>query len=98
MSEQALEKMSEEQIEAGLEAHPDWSQLSGQISRTFTFDDFVCSMAFVNKVAEYAERAQHHPDILIRYNKVTLTVSTHDANGITHKDFDLAQATEKMMG
>ncbi len=98
MSEQALVKMSEEQIEAALVDHPDWSELNGQISRTFTFEDFVSSMAFVNKVAEYAERAQHHPDMLIRYNKVTLTVSTHDAGGITHKDFDLAKVTENLMG
>ena len=94
MPEHALTKMSDEQIAEGLETHPEWSELSGQISRTFSFDDFVGAMAFVNKVAEYAERVQHHPDILIRYNKVTLTVSTHDASGITAKDFDLASMTD----
>ena len=96
MGEQAIEKLSDEQIADALGAYPKWSEISGQITRTFEFDDFVGSMAFVNKVAEYAEREQHHPDILIRYNRVTLTVSTHDAGGITVKDFDLAAAADSL--
>jgi 4a-hydroxytetrahydrobiopterin dehydratase len=55
-------------------------------------------MAFVNSVAESAERVQHHPDILVRYSKVTLTLSTHDANGITTKDFDFARAADAIAG
>ncbi|MBO6738408.1 MAG: 4a-hydroxytetrahydrobiopterin dehydratase [Phycisphaerales bacterium] len=98
MTEQAVEKLSESQIEAGLESHPSWVELNGEIQRTFEFEDFKGAMKFVNTVAEYAERAQHHPDILIRYNKVTLSVSTHDAGGITQKDFDLAEATDKLVG
>ncbi|MCR9076002.1 MAG: 4a-hydroxytetrahydrobiopterin dehydratase [Phycisphaerales bacterium] len=98
MTEQAVEKLSESQIEAGLESHPSWVELNGEIQRTFEFEDFKGAMKFVNAVAEYAERAQHHPDILIRYNKVTLSVSTHDAGGITQKDFDLAEATDKLVG
>ncbi len=97
MTEQAVEKFSETQIAEGLEAHPSWVELNGQIQRTFEFEDFVGAMKFVNQVADYAERAQHHPDILVRYNKVTLSVSTHDAGGITHKDFDLADATDKLV-
>ncbi|MHA7813476.1 MAG: 4a-hydroxytetrahydrobiopterin dehydratase [Phycisphaerales bacterium] len=98
MTEQAVEKLSESQIEAGLESHPAWVELNGEIQRTFEFEDFIGAMKFVNQVAEYAERAQHHPDILVRYNKVTLSVSTHDAGGITQKDFDLAEATDKFAG
>ena len=98
MTEQAVEKLSEAQIEAGLESHPAWVEFNGEIQRTFEFEDFLGAMKFVNQVAEYAEREQHHPDILIRYNKVTLSVSTHDANGITQKDFDLADATDKLVG
>ncbi len=98
MTEQAVEKLSESQIEAGLGSHPSWGELNGEIQRTFEFEDFKGAMKFVNTVAEYAERAQHHPDILIRYNKVTLSVSTHDAGGITQKDFDLAEATDKLVG
>lgn len=96
MTEQAVEKFSEAQIESALAEHPAWVELNGQIQRTFEFSDFVGAMAFVNRVAEYAEDAQHHPDILIRYNKVTLSVSTHDAGGITQKDFDLARASDTL--
>ena len=97
MTEQALVKMNEEEIAHGLEIHPEWTELNGKIQRTFAFDDFVASMKFVNLIADYAERVQHHPDILIRYNKVTLTVSTHDASGITHKDFALAKFADDLV-
>lgn len=96
--DQAIEKLSDSQIEAGLEKRPDWSEIGGQVQRTFQFPDFQASMAFVQKLADYAERVQHHPDILIRYNKVTLTVSTHDAGGITQKDFDLAEEADRLGG
>lgn len=95
--QQAVEKFSEDQIEAGLKEHPSWVELNGEIQRTFEFDDFKGAMKFVNSVAQYAEDTQHHPDILIRYNKVTLSVSTHDASGITQKDFDLAEASDKLV-
>jgi 4a-hydroxytetrahydrobiopterin dehydratase len=64
--------------------------------RTFKFKDFVGSLAFVNKVGELAEKAGHHPDIDIRYNKVRLALVTHDAGGITAKDFDLAADAGKV--
>lgn len=98
MPDQAIEKMSDEQIESALEKRAEWSGVGGQIQRTYQFGDFLGSMSFVNKVAEYAERVQHHPDILIRYNRVTLTVSTHDAGGITQKDFDLAEEADRLAG
>lgn len=84
-------KLSETEVTKQLERSPEWTELSGEITRTFQFDDFKQAMAFVDRVAEYAEKAQHHPDIMIRYNKVTLTVSTHDAGGITSQDFELAE-------
>jgi len=86
--------LSENEIQSRLEALPEWTESSGAIQRTYVFDDFVQSMAFVNRVAEMAEAAQHHPDILVRYSKVTLTLSTHDAGGITEKDFDLASKAD----
>lgn len=86
-----MKKMSEAQIQGALKDLPDWSEVSGAIQRTFQFANFLESMAFVNRVAQAAEADQHHPDILIRYNKVTLTLSTHDAAGITKKDFVLAK-------
>ena len=89
-----MEKLSDEQINDKLEALSSWSSVNGAIQRTFTHKDFVESMKFVNHVAELAESAQHHPDILIRWNKVTLTLTTHDAGGITEKDFDLASKAD----
>src|SRR5262249_53504349 len=86
-----MEKMSEAQVNDALKATPEWSLVGEAIQRTYQFKDFVGSMKFVNAVAEAAEASQHHPDILIRYSRVTLTLPTHDAGGITGKDFDLAK-------
>lgn len=85
-----MQKLDEPQIEEKLKALPEWSELNGSIQRTYQFSDFVGSMSFVRGVAAHAESVQHHPDILIRYNKVTLTLSTHDAGGITANDFEFA--------
>lgn len=92
-----LKPMSAQEIAAGLHNVPQWSELGGSIQRTYQFKDFVAAMAFVNRIAQYAESAQHHPDILVRWNKVTLTVNTHDASGITQKDFALAAAADAMI-
>lgn len=91
-------KLTDTQVKESLARAPEWSEVSEAIQRTYRFDDFSRAMAFVNKVADYAEDVQHHPDILIRYNKVTLTVSTHDAGGLTVKDFDLAAAADRLAG
>ena len=91
------EKLSEGQIEDALKTLPDWSEVGGVIQRTYAFKNFIASMDFVNAVARAAESAQHHPDILIRWNKVTLSLSTHDANGITKKDFDLARQCDGLV-
>ncbi len=97
MADQTIERLSEDQIAAALEKRTEWSEVGGQIQRTFQFPTFMESIAFVRKVADYAERVQHHPDMLIRYNKVTLTASTHDAGGITQKDFDLAEEADRLV-
>jgi 4a-hydroxytetrahydrobiopterin dehydratase len=73
-----------------------WQIESGELTRTYKFKDFVAAMAFVNGVAKLAEAAGHHPDIDIRYNKVRLGLVTHDAGGITDKDFDLAAAADRL--
>ncbi len=90
------EKLSEKQVAASLEDLKSWTEINDKIQRTYQFRDFNAAMDFVNQAAELAEKNQHHPDILIRYNKVTLTLSTHDAGGITVKDFEYAGAVEKM--
>jgi 4a-hydroxytetrahydrobiopterin dehydratase len=89
-----MQKLSADRVQANLEELPSWSLNGESLQRTFPFDDFIGSMAFVEKVAELAEQMQHHPDIMIRYNKVTLTLTTHDAGGLTENDFTLARATE----
>jgi 4a-hydroxytetrahydrobiopterin dehydratase len=63
-------------------------------SRTFEFPTFPAAIAFVSRIADEAERMDHHPDIDIRYTKVTCSLSTHSAGGITSKDFKLAEAID----
>jgi 4a-hydroxytetrahydrobiopterin dehydratase len=70
---------------------PDWKIEAGELRRSFTFSDFREAMSFVNSVAALAERAGHHPDIDIRYNKVNLALISHDAGGITKQDFAMAE-------
>lgn len=92
----AKEKLTDAQIAGMLASRPEWSETGGAIQRTFHFANFMEAMAFVDKVAAQAEADQHHPDILIRYTKVTLTLNTHDAGGITEKDFALAAKVDAM--
>lgn len=68
-----------------------WKQEGDAIVRHFEFGDFTEAMRFVNKVAEAAEEAQHHPDIAISWNKVTLTLTTHSEGEITEKDLAMAE-------
>ncbi|MFT3684949.1 MAG: 4a-hydroxytetrahydrobiopterin dehydratase [Phycisphaerales bacterium] len=89
-------RLSETQIAVGLERLTEWAQVGDAIQRTYTFKDFVQAMAFVDRAAATAEAVQHHPDILIRYNRVTMTLSTHDAGGISQKDMDLAGVLDRM--
>ncbi|MHC4908671.1 MAG: 4a-hydroxytetrahydrobiopterin dehydratase [Planctomycetota bacterium] len=89
-----MSKLEPEAIDAALETLGDWSRSGDALQRTFGFDGFLEAMAFVSRVASMAEERQHHPDILIRYNKVTLTLSTHDAGGVTSKDLEMARALE----
>ncbi|MDZ4743432.1 MAG: 4a-hydroxytetrahydrobiopterin dehydratase [Verrucomicrobiota bacterium] len=81
---------SKKKTAQALEKIPGWKLNGSSISRTFVFEDFIAAMGFVTQVAILAEKAFHHPDINIRWNKVTITLSTHDVSGLTKKDFDLA--------
>jgi 4a-hydroxytetrahydrobiopterin dehydratase len=82
------------EVEAFVEHHPQWSWADAAISRTYEFEDFNESMGFVTRVALEAEKANHHPDIDIRWNKVTLTLSTHSEGGLTAKDLELADVAD----
>jgi 4a-hydroxytetrahydrobiopterin dehydratase len=74
---------------------PAWQIEKGELVRTFQFGDFLASMRFVNRVADLAEEAAHHPDIDVHYNRVRLALVTHDAGGLTANDFDLAAQIDK---
>lgn len=87
--------LSDDQITKGLSALEGWAQEGSNIVNQFKFNDFIESMGFVTKVAILAERMDHHPDILIEYNKVTITLSTHSEGGLTEKDFKLAEEIQK---
>ena len=89
--------LTDAEISTRLKSLPDWKVESGELTRPFTFKDFVGSLAFVNDIGELAEKAGHHPDIDIRYNKVRLALVTHDAGGITAKDFDLAAGANSIV-
>jgi 4a-hydroxytetrahydrobiopterin dehydratase len=83
--------LTSEQVTKRMRAVPLWKRRAKAIRRRFEFDGFMGAMGFVNRVARAAERADHHPDIDIRWNKVTLTLSTHSEGGVTAKDFSMAR-------
>jgi 4a-hydroxytetrahydrobiopterin dehydratase len=84
--------LTESEIQERLSRVPGWERWGREIRRTWAFADFRAAMAFVNRVADLAEAAGHHPDIDVRYSKVTLVLSTHDAGGLTARDFALAES------
>jgi len=86
-----MPKLTPPLIKAALAETPNWKKKGANIARTYEFKDFVAAMKFVNAVAKLAEQAWHHPDIDIRWNKVTLALTTHDQGGLTGKDFALAK-------
>ena len=91
-----MEKLTSSQIKTALASVPDWKKKGAAITRTYQFKDFPAAIKFVNSLAKLAEKAWHHPDIDIRWNKVTLTLSTHDAGGLTRKDFSLAKQFDRL--
>jgi 4a-hydroxytetrahydrobiopterin dehydratase len=85
------ERLSDEEIESRLEGS-EWQREGDEIVREWKFNDFGEAMAFVNRVAEAAEEANHHPDILLHgWNKVRLSMTNHSAGGLTGPDFDMAE-------
>jgi 4a-hydroxytetrahydrobiopterin dehydratase len=87
-------KLSDVEIHRALSALNGWSRRGDALVKTFTFQRFAEGIAFVNRVARIADDMDHHPDIDIRYTKVTMTLSTHDAGGVTTTDFKLAERIE----
>jgi 4a-hydroxytetrahydrobiopterin dehydratase len=90
-----MDTLSQEQIAAALAELDGWGFQDEAFVRTFRFPDFVHAVDFVEQLAEVAEGQKHHPDIDIRYNKVTLRLSSHDAGGVTQRDVKLAEALQQ---
>ena len=86
-----------EDIKAHLLSLPEWTIAGRELVRVFQFKDFRAALGFVNHVGVLAEEAGHHPDIDIRYNRVRLGLTTHDAGGITAKDFALASQADRLV-
>lgn len=88
--------LTEEQIAEELSQIDGWTRKGDEIMKSFKNKDFLDSLGFVTKVAILAEKANHHPDIFIQWNKVTLTLSTHSEGGITGKDMTLANEINEL--
>jgi len=88
------QKLSDHEIQRALGGLPGWSRRGDALTKTYTFDKFANGISFVDRVAAAADAMDHHPDIDIRYTKVTMTLSTHDAGGITSSDLKLAEKIE----
>ena len=87
-------KLSDLEIQRALGGLPGWARKGGVLQKTYSFARFADGIRFVDEIAKLADARDHHPDIDIRYTKVTFTLSTHDAGGITQADLDLAKAIE----
>ena len=81
-----------------MQAPPGWTDVDGALEREFRFADFAEALAFVNRVAELAEGENHHPDIAIHWNRVTLRWWTHTAVAITDRDVEMAARTNELVG
>lgn len=89
--------LTQTEIDQQIATIPEWQQEGQTLTRTFKFSNFVRAIEFVNQLVEPAEAAGHHPDIAISYNKVTISLTTHDAGGLTQMDFDLAQTISDLI-
>ncbi len=91
------EKIPVEELQQRLKKIPEWEIKRDRLVRSFEFDEFMDGIDFVNGVAEIADDANHHPDIIIRYNIVKLSLVTHDSGGITSRDFELAARLDTLI-
>jgi 4a-hydroxytetrahydrobiopterin dehydratase len=86
--------MNESSIKKELQLLNNWSYVNNAIEKNYSFKNFAEALLFINKVGAIAEKLNHHPELFNAYNKVKLRLTTHDAHGITQKDFDLAAAVD----
>jgi 4a-hydroxytetrahydrobiopterin dehydratase len=90
--------LADTEIKQALRGLAGWEHKNGAIQRVFEFPDFKAAMRFVNTVADAAEQANHHPDIDIRYNKVTMSLVSHDSGGVTQRDVRMAERINGIAG
>ena len=93
----AIRKLDSAEITKGLQDVPGWARDGESLHRSFKFGDFVAAFGFMSRVALLAERADHHPDWSNVYNRVEIRLSTHDAGGLTERDFALAKAISALL-
>ena len=86
-----MSALSKVEIQQKLKGMRDWSHAGKALHKRFTFKSFMPAIGFINRIAEAAEKAAHHPDITINYNIVSISLSTHSEGGVTEKDFQLAK-------
>lgn len=91
-----MEKMNEQQIVAALGTINEWELQDDFITKEYELEDFKTALEFVNQVGELAEAADHHPDIIFGYGYCEVALTTHDAEGLTQQDFDLAAKIDKL--
>lgn len=91
-------RLTDDEIELELQVMRGWQRDGSAIRRAIHFDDFAQAVRFVDKVAAEAEKAGHHPDILVKYSTVTFTLTTHSEHGLTGKDFALAKRIDEILG
>lgn len=92
----AVAKLSDEEVARRLASMPNWSLVNGKLHRELRFPDFVAAFAFMTKVALKAEKADHHPEWSNVYSRVTIDLTTHDAGGLSDRDFALATAIDQI--
>jgi 4a-hydroxytetrahydrobiopterin dehydratase len=92
-----LKPLTETEISQRLQALPNWTRDGKTIKYTHEFKNFVQAVSFVNCLISPSEKAGHHPDIAIAYNRVTISITTHDAGGLTKQDFELAETVSKLV-
>jgi len=92
------QKLSDLEVQRALGGLPGWARRGGALTKTFSFDRFADGIRFVDRLARVADEMNHHPDIDVRYTKITVMLSTHDAGGITETDLRLAEKIEMVNG
>ena len=90
-------RLSDDEVETALAARDGWAREGDEIVRTYELESFPAVIELVRRIADLAEAADHHPDLDIRYRKLRVALSTHDAGGLTERDFDLAAQIDALV-